>query len=802
MTDYFVVKYDNEAGGPFVEEGVNITWTGGVGFLVTLIDRGLTGKLYCALVSGVLPSDNLVLTQGGVTADADGAGVLIAYPAYFRKDTSLIAKVLAWTGPALGVTHSFFFDGQTGNVVTGEILTFSPGGQLAEVITIESDIGVSGELSVRFISNLDEGLPADNDTFVGDIAGDGTLNGTVHDRAYQPLHEHRLLADLNDDEDISGDDDLSRIDATPSDRSTDQIIALIGGVTMTDEVALHMYGGSVSQNSGDDLFSGLDVQVTSPNTDTQPVVFQNDAIISDYWKNAYMPDSIAGNVRIMVKTREDGVDIDGKRVRGALLENKFSFFFGGTTIGTASTALALFASPDGNNTVDVATLAVSPYSDLEEVEGLQLVDYNNGNGTTEFGYKINYGADVLNTPTALQAYERTKYIQRRGSAEILFGRNAQLFIGFNTNFAYNNESANLTQSEVMYWGTEIVFSGQTVNMTIGEVVTFAPSGAKGRLLYVNDAGVAGTMVFAMEPGIDPTAADTMTGVDSGGDGAVDSVVLNSTAGSFLAMAIDDDGVTGNLYGQLLTGILPANTQTLFGGTSNSTVDVNGAVATRTINNQYMGVFTGANFQTNFGIATDPSDAIVGDKLKNFANVDQAPPDNQTGQVTGLKEGDTATVYPWDGVSVDSNGDALPTFGEMLLATALTGASTQIDVGAGNIPDNTPAAGFLRVERDSDNNLDLIEYSAHDGDAIYTLVGTAPSIAAIGNTVMRALIDIEMAADGSASYTAVKGAGNTQVAITVKNGYTAVKNGPIKVFKTDATFSATGFSVGAVRTSDA
>jgi len=202
MTDYYLAKYDNEASGPFVEEGANLTWTGGVGFLVTLIDNGATGKLYFALVSGVPPSDNDVITQSGVTADTDTDALLIDYPAYFRKDVAIAAGATTWTGPALGATHSFNFDGQTANVVVGEILTFSPDSQQCEVVTIESDVGASGELSVRWITFVDTlGYPADNDTFSGDIAGDGALNGVVHERCYQPYALHRLFQDLNDNAD-------------------------------------------------------------------------------------------------------------------------------------------------------------------------------------------------------------------------------------------------------------------------------------------------------------------------------------------------------------------------------------------------------------------------------------------------------------------------------------------------------------------------------------------------------------------------------------------------------------------------
>ena len=465
-------------------------------------------------------------------------------------------------------------------------------------------------------------------------------------------------------------------------------------------------------------------------------------------------------------------------------------------LDTAETALALFASPDGNNTTAVGVVAGAPYNSIVQTEGYQTLNFNNGNGLTPFGLSYDYGS-----ANALQTYERLKYIQRRGTAETIYGRNAQLYVGMNLNFAYDGETGGpLVEDEIIAWGTEIVYSGQTVNLILGEVVDFVGSGAIGRLIYMDDNGATGTLLFAMEGSTVPLNTDTLSGKDSSGDGNVDTVISNASAGTALLCALYDNGVVGNLYMQQLTGLKPLDGQTVFGATSNATCDLNGDAVVRTINNQFPGVFTGTNFQTNFGIANDPSDAIVGDKFRNLLDVVQEPPNNQQGIVSGLEISDVVTCYPWDGVSFDVNGDAEPDYNEGALATALTTASTQVDVGVGNIPDNTPQLGFLRVERDSDNNMDLIEYDSHDGSRYYEIVGTAPSAANVGNDVMRALIDKEVVTGTQLSYTAVKGATDTKVAIAVKNGGTL--NGPIKPYPTTATFGSSGFLVSASRISDA
>lgn len=797
MTDQ-VVRYDNEAVGPFVV-GTNITWpTGGIGECVKVVvdPTGSFGKVYYTrLAGGDGPQDGEVITQGGVTADADGNAKDLKYPVFASQDYAVaIGGATTWAGLALGATHSHFFDAQATNVVVGEILTYLGGAQ-AEVITILADAGAAGELAVRLISTIDAGLPADDETFTGDISGDGTVDGAFHARAYKPIDLHRFYADLNDDQFAGNNDFLSAVDPTPSGRDTDEIVRLLGTVTITDEIAQHMYGGSVSQLAGDTLYSGLDLNVTSPLSTTRPVVIQDDVLITDYWNNGYNGDSIKGNIRIMIKTRDEGVDIDGKRVKAKLLEFGEQYFEAGTTLGTSSTQIALVSAPDGNNNTAVGTVAGAPYNTVVVTEGFQTIDYNNGAGPQPFGVKYGFGS-----ANSLEAFERSKYIQRRGTAETLFGRDAHLFTGINLNFAYDAESANFTEPEQLAWGTEIVYSNQAVsNFIIGEVVQFVGSGAIGRVLYDDDGGVAGTTIFAMDGTTIPLATDTMLGVTSGTTADVDTVVSNTNSGTAFLYALDDDGTTGNMYCQITRGTLPINEQEIYGTTSKENVTVNeaGVVPTRTINNVWIGVYTGTNYQTNFGIGVDAGDAIAGDAFPDLIGGVQNPPDNQDGVVGNLVADDYVMVGPWDGSTVDVNGDPEFTFDQMQLAVALVAAtSTEVDVGTGNIPENTPQVGVLRVARDSDGQIEHLPYDSHNNDDVFQLVGVSPSAANIGNNLMGMGLD-QIVTAGSHQYTAVFIATPTQHVIKVLRGGLS----PIKPSIQTATFGAAGFSVNAARTPD-
>ena len=814
MATYFKVLYDNEVNGPFVGAGENfteLTWAGGGrGQIIDVFDDGSTGKLHVALIAGPLPSDNDTLTQGTTTGDAVGDATTLLYPAYMRRDHTITDNagdkdirwdgLLAGTGATAGQlpTHSLFFDGQTGEFAVGEVVTFG-GGAVAVVITIADQVGNEGELELRFTTNLDAGLPVDGETITGDAAGAATVQGETHERSYTPLNLHRFLSDLNDDPQFVGDDNLSMIDATASAKDTDQIIRLIGGANVDDTVIEHYYGGSILQTAGfgeEVKYSGLDLQVTTPNVDTVPILFQLDensgayTILSDYYENAWNPDSIAGRIRIMVKTREFGVDIDGARIRGALREYGDNYFEGGTTLGDATTSLALFSSPDGNNQTAEGTVAGAPFNSIVLTEGFQSLNYNNGNGPTPFGLSLDYG-----TATSPQAYERTKYIQRRGTSELLFGRGAASFTGINRNFNFNTQSGTFTEGEIIVWGTQINYTGQTSNFSVGEAINFAPSGARARIYGIDDNGATGTLYIGDLVGT-PADGDAITSLAGPGDGTVGAggVTINTSFGYGYLYAFDDTG--DNLYYQAVVGLDPVAGQRVEGATSGATCNVVGSVATRTINNQFIGIYTGTNFQTNFGIGIDPSDAILGDLNANLLGVQQGVPNNQQGQITGVVIGDRVTVYPWDGSTVDLNGDAVPDFDQMALDVALTGgAVTSVDVNA--IPDNTPASGQLRITLNSGVRR-LVPYTSFTG-SVFTIPSTdfSGDNASISNGVMIAYID-ETAIATSVSYTAIKGASNTQVTATVRRG----SNQPIVPFKANPIFGATGFSVGAIRNSDA
>jgi len=747
-----------------------------------------------ALVTGDEPGVGETITQGTTTAVTNGplpsgASDIMSYPAYQREDLNMSAAgaVIRDAGaPIAQITHSFEFDGGGTAAVPGEILTFSPGAQRCEVIAISGS-----EIEARWITPIDTfGLPDDNDTFTGDVAATGdALNQVVHDRSYSVLHWHRLAADMNDDRFYTGDDVMSVTKPVPTNRSTDAIVQNLGAVTITDGVSQFMYGGSLEQGTGitRKLYSGMNIQVTDSDGDTEPQLIKNDSLLTPWWANTLNPNSIQGDVRLLIVTVEDGVAIDGQRIKGRLARYGDTYFSGSTTLGFAATALALFSSPDVNNTTAEGTIgALSPTYTF----GYQTIDFLNGNGATPFAGSVDF--DTEDSP---DTYEHTKYVGRETSSSSLFGRNARLFDGFTLNFAYDGESgAGFNQgasAEILVWGYELTYNtlaGGT--FTVGNVLQDDTTGAKGRILYDNGStfailALSGTTQFSGTNVISEHSAGAATAVTAAVNGAP---VNNSAAGTALVCALLDSGTSGELWLQQLTGVTPIDNQTVRGVTSATTALVDAAtrLETRVVNTQFIGTYTGTNFLTNYGWAIDVTDAIAGDLFPNIADpsVNQQPPDNRTSTVTGLAADYYVTVHPWNGSSTDAAGNPLPTFGEDTLNGALTGGATTSVVVTTGVPDNTPQAGWLRIA-DNVGEFFLWGYTAHDGVDTYTMVGTAPFSANTTNQVMRAPKD-ELAGGTSVNYSAILGTPD-QYVIGAKRGGTST---PIKATFATATFPFT------------
>lgn len=486
----------------------------------------------------------------------------------------------------------------------------------------------------------------------------------------------------------------------------------------------------------------------------------------------------------MVKTRADGVDIDGKRIRVQARELGDTYAEFSATLGLGNSTAAIFTGADLNNATLEATIAT--WSDITNTEGLRLIDVNGDSTDEEYYSEWNRASRTIN-----QLYERTKWIQRRGTSETIHGMNGELFRGITHSFAYDGETGGSPATNDDYaWGLHFDYDNESGGpFTVGEALTIGT--AVGRLLALDDNGATGSMVVSIESGT-PADNDTITGATSSATADVNGTPAGSATGGgvMTLLAVDDDGTTGNLYVQLIRGTAPSDNDVLYKSDDQSfELSVNGAVTARTISPEYLGASTGSAIIGAYGVGIEAADLSASDQLFDLTNTLRVPPNNVTFSVGGLISGeDRVLVGPESGGALDLD--------QLTLSTTLSSATETAIVVSAAIPSDTPTSGTVRVELDS-GIYRRVAYTGYSGST-FTIASTdfSSDNATSTNNVFISYID-ELASGTSASFTGVYLA-DRSLFIRVRDGGSS----PIKTFETTGTLGSAGGSTTAIRTSDA
>lgn len=232
--------------------------------------------------------------------------------------------------------------------------------------------------------------------------GDGSTTYTV-------LAFKNFLGALLDDEQASGDDLADITTETIYDRSTDEILTLNAPYNVDDMTIEHLYDGSITQNGGDDQYSGLYV-VGVVASGTEPMIIQDNKVLAPYWGEGINPDAPENVImKIMVKSRSNGANINNKKIRIMSREfgDKYAEF--DVTLGLANATGAIFSSADLNNETVEAT--VEGWTSIVNTEGWQELDIDGtGSAGQEYYSQWDKGSQSLN-----DVYERTKWIQKRAT---------------------------------------------------------------------------------------------------------------------------------------------------------------------------------------------------------------------------------------------------------------------------------------------------------------------------------------------------------------------------------------------------
>jgi len=127
--------------------------------------------------------------------------------------------------------------------------------------------------------------------------------------------------------------------------------------------------------------------------------------------------------------------------------------------------------------------------------------------------------------------------------------------------------------------------------------------------------------------------------------------------------------------QLLTGVAPTDNQTITGGTSAATADVNVSVVDRSVSTPFVGASTGSSVVGAYGLGLTATDLSATDKLFDLTNAQLSPPNFVTFVQGGLVSGDAVMTGPLGyRVEYDNEASGPFTVGETLTFTSPAGTA--------------------------------------------------------------------------------------------------------------------------------
>jgi hypothetical protein len=638
-----------------------------------------------------------------------------------------------------------------------------------------------------------------------------TVGGNIrHDSGathYPVLQLHRYLQALADDPTAAGNDLLDMTNDTPSERSTDNIIKLLGTNNIDDDAAEYLYDGSVLQGSGETevLYSGLKILGAVNNTDTQVQFLQDRALYDGavpFWGDqstgGYNGDVVTGVLlRCLVKSRIAGCDIDEKRIIVQARHWGDTFDFFKVQLGEGEAVAALGTTPDPQNNGTQGT--VTAYTHVANVEGYQLIDIGDGNGDQPYYSKWTYGLDD-EADQLKSVWEWAKDLTGNTTAKTIHGLNGEFFLGVTHSFDFDALATGpFIEDEVVVWGTNVTYKTLVSGpFTPGFYVRIGVLGAAGRVM--DDNGSDELIIALEDTGITLVDSDVITEYDpsdgsaSGTTAAIDTTILDNTkaGGSGVLLGLYDNDPTGSLFIQVVTGTAPVDNLPILGA-SDAYCLAEGTVVARTVPKVcFIGSFTGTLIGA-YGLGIDPGDLTSSDTVEDLEGDTNTPPNNVTFTVSGLVSTEDYIMVGPKGAGDYFEWDQMATVG------ALDGPGvTTITVDS--IPANTPQVANLRLTL-QDGRRKLVPYLSWTG-SVFTINSTdftSPEDANSGNDIMITYIDVLCDAITEA-YVTIYTTPQT-LWVRARDGGAGKGDTPMKTHEGQASLSAAGGSAVVSRIDD-
>ena len=348
------------------------------------------------------------------------------------------------------------------------------------------------------------------------VAASGAITFVTGTNTFHVKWINRALQKIAWDFIISGDDEVNMSFPNPSkEEALGKIVTLNDhttdfsvNYTVTDVVMEQHFGGSVSQNGGADIYYGL--IVLGKNSTPLPLkIIQNDVELTSHWGNGKNQTDSNTLLRVMIKGRDTGADIDNLLVHVKASTWLETYAVWGTGLALGESVASITTDADPQNTTALGT--VQAYG-ISKSEGYNLLDLDN-NGDKPYLGEWSYSPQ--SSKKAL--YEFVKAILVDGSTDTLYGVDGDLWTGRLYDCVISTGTGIWVQNETLSWG-----SGATAGT--------------GNLVGVDTLTGTATvrLILHLNTGVFPEAALTVTGAGAATGDVSGTPALLSTSPNHLA----------------------------------------------------------------------------------------------------------------------------------------------------------------------------------------------------------------------------------------------------------------------------
>ena len=239
------------------------------------------------------------------------------------------------------------------------------------------------------------------------IADDVTINYaaktiTVANNVYTVNALYSYLMDTFDELDQMDDD-------VPMSAQTPTVYTLLNGWTLAGSSTNFLSGGSVQDESGDNLWANV-YTIGSIVSGSQIYIVQDGAVLSGWWGTDH--------IDVLVKVKDAGVDSSNITVMVRDYGDTYSHYKINLSAGGRN-PVPLQTAPDNTT----ASSTVAAYGVTIGAFGTISRDLNNGNGAQNYDVSIDCGGLHLSA-----VYEFLKYATRRGSTTQIDSMDGDLYL--------------------------------------------------------------------------------------------------------------------------------------------------------------------------------------------------------------------------------------------------------------------------------------------------------------------------------------------------------------------------------------